>query len=138
MSALPLAVTAGVVGALIEFPLGSAFPLKDPVSIGKRMMVVGLLVGGSVLIAMKLRAGQAEKKALKSLEEMKGLTDGVYTELNNNDCKAALSNAGKAAVVSGNIEGVLSRTSPTFKSVFEEANAARMSSRDALATKCFK
>jgi hypothetical protein len=138
MSALPLAITAGVVGALLEYPLGNAFPLKDPVSIQRRMIVAGLLVGGSVLIAMKLRSGQTEKKALKSLEEMKDLTSGVYTELNNNDCKSALSNAGKAAVVSGNIEGVLSRTSPTFKTVFQEANDERMKSRDALAAKCFK
>ena len=138
MSAIPLAITAGVVGALIEYPLGSAFPLKDPVSIQRRMIVAGLLVGGSVLIAMKLRAGRTEKKALKSLEEMKNLTSGVYSELNNNDCKSALSNAGKAAVVSGNIEGILSRTSPTFKTVFQEANDERMKSRDALAVKCFK
>ena len=138
MSALPLAITAGVVGALIEYPLGNAFPLKDPVAIYRRMIVAGLLVGGSVLIAMQIRKGSTEKKALKSLEEMKDLTAGVYSELNNNDCKSALSNAGKAAVVSGNIETVINRMSPTFKAVFEEANAARMSSRDALAAKCFK
>jgi len=138
MSAIPLALTAGVVGALIEYPLGNAFPLQNPVAIHKRMLVAGALVAGSILIAMKIRQGAMEKKALKALDEMKDLVTQTRAELANNNCKAALSNAGKSAVASGVIENVLARTSPTFKQVFAEANDDRMKSRDELAAKCFK
>ncbi len=138
MSAIPLALTAGVIGALVEYPLGNAFPLEKPVPIVNRMLVAGALVAGSVLIAMHLRKGASERKAQASLDEMEGLIAATRSELAQNNCKVALSNAGKAAVAAGTIESVLSRTSLAFQSRFESANSARMSSRDELADVCFK
>jgi len=49
-----IAITAGVVGALLEYPLASRYPLASPVSTATRMLVAGGLVAVSVLVAARL------------------------------------------------------------------------------------
>jgi hypothetical protein len=101
-------------------------------------IVAGLFAASGVLLVMKMRQQSAAKKAREALNEMNGLVMQTRAELVRNDCKAALSNAGKSAVVSGAIEGLLVRAPPDLKRLFSEANAERMKSRDELAVKCFK
>ncbi len=49
-----LAITAGAIGALLEYPLAGKYPLASPVSRGTRMLVAGALVTISVLVAERV------------------------------------------------------------------------------------
>ena len=138
MNILPFALTAGVVGAVIEYPLGKKFPLRDPVSIATRMFVTGALVTGSVLVAGALSKRKREEKAKSELNDMKDLIDATRSSLSMSDCKTALSNAGKAAVAAGHVETYLDSMGSEFKSTFSTYNRSRMDSRDELSELCFK
>jgi hypothetical protein len=50
MSPLPFAITAGIVGALIEYPLAKRYPLRDPISMPARMAAAGALAFVSVYV----------------------------------------------------------------------------------------
>jgi hypothetical protein len=138
MNIVPFAVTAGLIGAAVEYPLGNAFPLEKPVPIVNRMLVAGALVAGSVIIADILRRSSRQAKAQAHLDEMIGLIRETRTQVAMGDCRTALSKAGMAAVAAGKVESRLSSTNAEFQRKFSFHNEDRMASRDELAMKCFK
>ena len=138
MNIIPFAVTAGLIGAAVEYPLGNAFPLQTPVPIAKRMMVAGALVAGSVIVADILRRKSRQAKAQAHMDEMIGLIRETRTQLAMGDCRTALSKAGMAAVAAGKVESRLSSVDEAFKRKFSFHTEDRMASRDELAMKCFK
>jgi hypothetical protein len=50
MNTLPFAITAGVVAALIEYPLAKRYPLRDPIPMRNRMLAAGALAFASVYV----------------------------------------------------------------------------------------
>jgi hypothetical protein len=57
VSPLPYASVAFVVAALLEYPLGKKFPLKDPVSLPTRMAVAGGLAFVGTFAAFYIVSG---------------------------------------------------------------------------------
>jgi hypothetical protein len=50
-SPLPLALTAGLVTAAIEYPISQYYATVPATSTGKRMLIAGAMAGGAALIA---------------------------------------------------------------------------------------
>ncbi len=138
MNILPLAITAGVVGAVLDYPIAKKYPLQADVSMASRLAISGLFVAASVLVAGAIRKGQRKAVAQKHLDEMADLIRQTRFSLAQQDCRTALSNAGKAAVMAGHVEAFLPSADTEFKGKFSFQNEDRMASRDELAMKCFR
>lgn len=61
LNPFPYAITAFGIAALLEYPLGKRFPLKDPIPLGNRMLVAGALAFVSTYAASWI-VGQYQKR----------------------------------------------------------------------------
>jgi hypothetical protein len=61
----PYAVAAFAVSALLEYPLAKKYPLKEPISTGRRMLVAGTLGFLGTYAAFYIVAGVYSQRKLK-------------------------------------------------------------------------